>query len=64
MIWKRKACGAIFSHRRRFNKSLRERIQQQRDEKPAAAIAALGYIKDATLSSSTLALAVLPWRGF
>ena len=38
--------GAVFSHRTRFNKSFRERIQQQRDEKRAVAIAALGYIKD------------------
>jgi DeoR/GlpR family transcriptional regulator of sugar metabolism len=42
--------GAVFSHRTRFNKSFRERIQQQRDEKRAVAIAALGYIKERAMS--------------
>ena len=56
--------GAVFSHRTRFNKSFRERIQQQRDEKRAVAIAALGYIKDGDTiildaGTSTLALAQL-----
>src|ERR1700732_2641096 len=56
--------GAVFSHRSRFNKSFRERIQQQRDEKRAVAIAALGYIKDGDTiildaGTSTLALAQL-----
>jgi DeoR/GlpR family transcriptional regulator of sugar metabolism len=36
--------GAVFSHRSQFNESFRERIQQQRHEKRAVAIAALGYI--------------------
>ena len=56
--------GAVFSHRTRFNKSFRERIQEQRDEKRAVAIAALGYIKDGDTiildaGTSTLALAQL-----
>jgi DeoR/GlpR family transcriptional regulator of sugar metabolism len=56
--------GAVFSHRTRFNKSFRERIQQQRDEKRAVAIAALGYIKEGDTiildaGTSTLALAQL-----
>ena len=56
--------GAVFSHRSRFNKSFRERIQQQRVEKRAVAIAALGYIKDGDTiildaGTSTLALAQL-----
>jgi DeoR/GlpR family transcriptional regulator of sugar metabolism len=56
--------GAIFSHRSRFNKSFRERIQQQRDEKRAVAMAALGYIKEGDTiildaGTSTLALAQL-----
>ncbi len=56
--------GAVFSHRSRFNRSFRERIQQQRDEKRAVAIAALGYIKDGDTiildaGSTTLALAQL-----
>ena len=56
--------GAVFSHRSRFNDSFRERIQQQRDEKRAVAIAALGYIKDGDTiildaGTSTLALAQL-----
>jgi DeoR/GlpR family transcriptional regulator of sugar metabolism len=56
--------GAVFSHRTRFNKSFRERIQQQRDEKLAVAMAALGYIKDGDTiildaGTSTLALAQL-----
>jgi DeoR/GlpR family transcriptional regulator of sugar metabolism len=56
--------GAVFSHRSRFNKSFLERIQQQRDEKRAVAIVALGYIKDGDTiildaGTSTLALAQL-----
>ena len=56
--------GAVFSHRTRFNKSFRERIQEQRDEKRAVAIAALGYIRDGDTiildaGTSTLALAQL-----
>jgi DeoR/GlpR family transcriptional regulator of sugar metabolism len=56
--------GAVFSHRSRFNNSFRERIQQQRDEKLAIAMAALGYIKDGDTiildaGTSTLALAQL-----
>ena len=56
--------GAVFSHRTRFNKSFHERIQHQRDEKRAVAIAALGYIKDGDTiildaGTSTLALAQL-----
>ena len=56
--------GAVFSHRSRFNESFRERIQQQRDQKRAVAIAALGYIKDGDTiildaGSTTLALAQL-----
>ena len=56
--------GAVFSHRTRFNKSFRERIQEQRGEKRAVAIAALGYIKDGDTiildaGTSTLALAQL-----
>jgi DeoR/GlpR family transcriptional regulator of sugar metabolism len=56
--------GAVFSHRSRFNNSFRERIQQQRDEKRAVAIAALDHIKDGDTiildaGTSTLALAQL-----
>jgi DeoR/GlpR family transcriptional regulator of sugar metabolism len=56
--------GAIFSHRSRFNKSFRERIQQQRDENRAVATAALGYIKEGDTiildaGTTTLALAQL-----
>ena len=64
ILLRKQVCGAVFSHRSRFNESFRERIQQQRDEKRAVAIAALGYIKDGDTiildaGTSTLALAQL-----